>query len=74
MELIFRLAIYSALSILIYPKCVPSNGCDALYIVEAKCGLQYRIQLEAILEISNIYDFYEIKVMTFMNSNNEFMN
>ena len=44
-----------------------SNGCDTLYIVEAKCGLQYRIQLETILEISKIYDFYETKVMAFMN-------
>jgi len=52
---------------LIYPKCVPSNGCNTLYIVEAKCGLEYRIQLETILEISKIYNFYETKVMTFMN-------
>jgi hypothetical protein len=63
----FRLAIYSALSILIYPKFRPSNGCETLYIVDAGCGLQYRIQLETLLEISKIYDFSKIKVMTFMN-------
>jgi len=63
----FRLAIYSALSILIYPKFRPSNGCETLYIVDAGCGLQYRVPVGDALEISKIYDFSKIKVMTFMN-------
>ena len=38
-ELTFRFAIYSALSILTGPKCVPSHSCERLYIVGAECGL-----------------------------------
>jgi len=40
---------------------------DRIAYIGGESGLQYQIQLKTILEISKIYDFYETKVMTFMN-------